>query len=72
MDFKNGVKNIQAAGYNGARTVDEKISKRIIGKFYKISYFQDRNYGSRGQKIKTYVVPGLCRVCMSVSAQVPG
>ena len=21
MDFKNGVKNIQAAGYNGARTV---------------------------------------------------
>ena len=22
MDFKNGVINIQAAGYNGARTVD--------------------------------------------------
>ena len=23
MVFKNGVKNIQTAGYNGARTVDE-------------------------------------------------
>ena len=22
MDFKNGVKNIQASGYNGAHTVD--------------------------------------------------
>ena len=23
MDFKNGVKNIKAAGYNGARTVNK-------------------------------------------------
>ena len=30
MDFKNGVMNIQAAGYNGARTVpkvDNQMSK---------------------------------------------
>ena len=27
MGFKNGVKNIQAAGYNGARTVFEKATK---------------------------------------------
>ena len=31
MDFKNGVINIQAAGYNGARTVVEHIHMFYIG-----------------------------------------
>ena len=31
MDFKNGVKNIQTAGYNGARTVvDKKWLEKIV------------------------------------------
>ena len=27
MVFKNGVKNIQAAGYNGMRTVDQNVNE---------------------------------------------
>jgi hypothetical protein len=32
MDFENGVKNIQAAGYNGARTVFEisRHAKKVL------------------------------------------
>ena len=51
MDFENGVKNIQTAGYNGARTVKEltmgqfKMSfNAVIFKLIKIkwSWFEKR------------------------------
>ena len=43
MDFKNGVKNIQAAGYNGARTVIGIIPPTCRPKFATDLRFKTQN-----------------------------
>ena len=36
MVFENGVKNIQAAAYNGARTVDKSSQMKISGEYLEV------------------------------------
>ena len=42
MVFKNGVKNIQAAGYNGARTVANANLPQLVLRIYMVQNFPCR------------------------------